>query len=139
MFKKTLLLTTLIACIHPALANDDDPQTRPLFLRGEMNNWEAPAEQQLIAKQGGILSVQVALQASHGAYKFKIADEKWKADTSYGQFDPTAKLDTNKPVVVKAGWQWSDMKFTPPSDGQYSFTLDRRDPQHIQVTISPAG
>nr|WP_258057353.1 hypothetical protein [Aeromonas caviae] len=86
-----------------------------------------------------MLSVQVALQASHGAYKFKIADEKWKADTTYGQFDPAAKVESDKPVVVKAGWQWSDMKFTPPSDGQYRITLDRRDPQHIQVTVSPAG
>ena len=139
MFKKTLLLTTLIACLQPALANEEDPLARPLFLRGEMNNWEAPADQQLVTQQGDLLSVQVALQASHGAYKFKIADEKWKADTTYGQFDPAAKVESDKPVVVKAGWQWSDMKFTPPSDGQYRITLDRRDHQHIQVTVSPAG
>ena len=25
MFKKTLLLTTLIACLQPALANEEDP------------------------------------------------------------------------------------------------------------------
>ncbi|UJQ35337.1 hypothetical protein L1871_13195 [Aeromonas caviae] len=48
MFKKTLLLTTLIACLQPALANEEDPLARPLFLRGEMNNWEAPADQQLV-------------------------------------------------------------------------------------------
>lgn len=138
MLKKTLLLTTLIACLQPAMAKDEDPMARPLFLRGEMNNWEAPATQQL-AQQGELLAVQVALQASHGAYKFKIADEKWKADTTYGQFDPNAKVEAGKPVVVKAGWQWSDMKFTPPSDGQYRITLDRRDPQHILVTVSPAG
>ena len=118
MFKKTLLLTTLIACLQPALANEEDPLARPLFLRGEMNNWEAPADQQLVTQQG---------------------DEKWKSDTTYGQFDPASKVEAGKPVIVKAGYQWSDMKFTPPRDGQYRITLDRRDPQHIQVTVSPAG
>ena len=139
MFKKTLLLTTLIACLQPALANEEDPLARPLFLRGEMNNWEAPADQQLVTQQGDLLSVQVALQASHGAYKFKIADEKWKADTTYGQFDPAAKVESDKPVVVKAGWQWSDMKFTPPADGTYEFVLDRRDASKVLVIVKKAG
>lgn len=132
MLKHTLLAATLLGCLHPVWAAEaDTAQTRPLFLRGEMNNWEAPAAQQLVQSQPG-------LQTSHGAYKFKIADEKWKSDTTYGQFDPSSKVEAGKPVIVKAGYQWSDMKFTPLEDGTYLFTLDRRDPASIQLTVSKA-
>lgn len=139
MLKHTLLAATLLGCLHPVWAAEaDTAQTRPIFLRGEMNNWEAPAAQQLVQSQPDLLTVTTSLQASHGAYKFKIADEKWKSDTTYGQFDPASKVEAGKPVIVKAGYQWSDMKFTPLEDGAYLFTLDRRDPASIQLTVSKA-
>ncbi len=121
MLKHTLLAATLLGCLHPVWAAEaDTAQTRPLFLRGEMNNWEAPAAQQLVQSQPDLLTVTTSLQTSHGAYKFKIADEKWKSDTTYGQFDPSSKVEAGKPVIVKAGYQWSDMKFTPSRMGPTS-------------------
>ncbi|MGE6109621.1 hypothetical protein [Aeromonas sobria] len=139
MLKHTLLAATLLGCLPPAWAAETDTaQTRPLFLRGEMNNWEAPAAQQLIQSQPDLLTVAAPLQASHGTYKFKVADAKWKSDTTYGQFDPVSKVEAGKPVIVKAGYQWSDMTFAPAEDGTYLFTLDRRDPARIQLTVSKA-
>lgn len=121
MLKHTLLAATLLGCLHPVWAAEaDTAQTRPLFLRGEMNNWEAPTAQQLVQSQPDLLTVTTSLQASHGAYKFKIADEKWKSDITYGQFDPASKVEAGKPVIVKAGYQWSDMKFTPSRMGPTS-------------------
>lgn len=136
MLKRTLLVAAMLSCLQPAFADDDSAQTRALFLRGEMNNWEAPAAAKMTVQATDLLSVKTQLQASHGAYKFKIADEKWKSDTTYGQFDPTSKVESGKPVVVKAGYQWGDMKFTPAADGSYTFTLDRRDPAKVIVTVS---
>ena len=139
MFKKMILAAGLLCCSLPLLAADaDSAETRPIFLRGEMNNWEAPKAQQLVQSEAGVLSVKTALQASHGAYKFKFADEKWKGDSTYGVFDPTSKITLDTPVVIKSGYQWSDMKFTPLEDGAYLFTLDRRDPASIQLTVSKA-
>ncbi|MFC3911954.1 hypothetical protein ACFOSS_00540 [Pseudaeromonas sharmana] len=135
MLKKIVMLASLLLCSFSAFSADDSAATRPLFLRGEMNNWEAPKEAQLIESEAGVLVAKVTLQASHGAYKFKFADEKWKGDTTYGQFDPSAKVTLDTPVVVKAGYQWSDMKFTPDADGSYTFTLDRRDANKITVTV----
>ena len=135
MLKKIVMLASLLLCSAAACAADDSAATRPLFLRGEMNNWEAPKAAQLTEAEAGVLVVKVALQASHGAYKFKLADEKWTGDTTYGQFDPSAKVTLDTPVVVKAGYQWSDMKFTPDADGTYSFTLDRRDANKVTVTV----
>lgn len=84
MFKKMILAAGLLCCSLPSLAADaDSAETRPIFLRGEMNNWEAPKAQQLVQSEAGVLSVKTALQASHGAYKFKFADEKWKGDSTY--------------------------------------------------------
>ena len=76
MFKKMMLVAGLLCCALPSLAADaDSAETRAIFLRGEMNNWEAPKAQQLQQVEAGVLSVKAALQASHGAYKFKFADE----------------------------------------------------------------
>ena len=135
MLKKIVMLASLLLCSLSAFSADDSAATRPLFLRGEMNNWEAPKEAQLVESEAGVLVAKASLQASHGAYKFKFADEKWKGDTTYGQFDPSAKVTLDTPVVVKAGYQWSDMKFTPDADGSYTFTLDRRDANKITVTV----
>ena len=142
MFKKMILAATLLACTQPLLAAEsaaDSAATRPLFLRGEMNNWEAPQAQQLQQSEPGVLSAKAALQASHGAYKFKFADEKWKGDSTYGLFDPTSKVELGKPVIVKSGYQWGDIKFTPPADGTYEFVLDRRDATKLQVTVKAAN
>ena len=103
-----------------------------------MNNWGAPKAQQLVQSEAGVLSVKTALQASHGAYKFKFADEKWKGDSTYGVFDPTSKITLDTPVVIKSGYQWSDMKFTPPADGTYEFVLDRRDANKVQLIVKKA-
>ncbi len=139
MFKKMILAAGLQCCSLPLLAADvDSAETRPIFLRGEMNNWEAPKAQQLVQSEAGVLSVKTALQASHGAYKFKFADEKWKGDSTYGVFDPTSKITLDTPVVIKSGYQWSDMKFTPPADGTYEFVLDRRDANKVQLIVKKA-
>ncbi len=139
MFKKMILAAGLLCCSLPLLAADaDSAETRPIFLRGEMNNWEAPKAQQLVQSEVGVLSVKTALQASHGAYKFKFADEKWKGDSTYGVFDPTSKITLDTPVVIKSGYQWSDMKFTPPADGTYEFVLDRRDANKVQLIVKKA-
>ena len=140
MFKKMMLATGLLCCSLPLLAADaDSAETRALFLRGEMNNWEAAKAQQLQQSEAGVLSAKAALQASHGAYKFKFADEKWKGDTTYGVFDPTSKVELGKPVIAKSGYQWGDIKFTPPADGTYEFVLDRRDANKVQVTVKQAN
>ena len=139
MFKKMILAAGLLCCSLPLLAADaDSAETRPIFLRGEMNNWEAPKAQQLVQSEAGVLSVKTALQASHGAYKIKFADEKWKGDSTYGVFDPTSKITLDTPVVIKSGYQWSDMKFTPPADGTYEFVLDRRDANKVQLIVKKA-
>lgn len=137
MFKH-ILLASLVLTATASWA-DDSAATRPLFVRGEMNNWEAPKDAQLAETAPNMLVAKVALKASHGAYKFKVADEKWKGDTTYGQFDPTAKVTLDAPVQVKAGWQWSDMHFTPDADGTYSFTLDRTDAKKMTITVKKAG
>lgn len=132
---KKLLICTLALTCFSTLAAEDTTATRPIFLRGEMNNWEAPKAQLASAGTPDLLVATAKLQASHGAYKFKFADEKWKSDTTYGQFDPSSIVALNAPVVVKAGYQWGDMKFTPAADGVYSFYLDRRNAAKIQVTV----
>jgi len=140
MFKTMMLAAGLVCCSMPLLAADaDSTETRAIFLRGEMNNWEAPKAQQLQQAEAGVLSVKAALQASHGAYKFKFADEKWKGDTTYGVFDPTSKIELDTPVVIKSGYQWGDIKFTPPADGTYEFVLDRRDASKVLVIVKKAG
>lgn len=139
MIKKIVLLASLLSCSVAAWADEDSAATRAIFLRGEMNNWTAPKENQLAQAEAGVLVAKATLQASHGAYKFKFADEKWKSDTTFGQFDPSSKVELDKPVVAKAGYQWSDMKFTPAADGVYAFYLDRRDEKKILVTVKKAN
>lgn len=135
MLKKTVLLTGLMLAGMSAFAADDTAATREIFLRGEMNNWTAPKENLAKATEQGVLVAKAELKASHGAYKFKFADEKWKGDTTFGLFDPTSKVELDKAVVVKAGYQWGDMRFTPTVDGTYDFYLDRRDSKKILVTV----
>ena len=54
-------------------------------------------------------------------------------------FDPTSKVELDTPVVIKSGYQWGDIKFTPPADGTYEFVLDRRDASKVQVIVKKAG
>ncbi len=139
MIKKIALLAGLLCCSASSWADDDSAATRAIFLRGEMNNWAAPKEHQALPAEAGVLVAKATLQASHGAYKFKFSDEKWKGDTTFGQFDPSSKVELDKPVVVKAGYQWGDMKFTPATDGTYTFSLDRRDAKKVLVTVKKAN
>jgi hypothetical protein len=139
MIKKLALVAGLLLSLSSAWADEDSAATRPIFLRGEMNNWTAPKDNLAAPAEAGVLVAKATLQASHGAYKFKFADEKWKSDTTFGQFDPTSKVELDKPVVARAGYQWGDMKFTPAADGVYAFYLDRRDAKKVLVTVKKAN
>jgi hypothetical protein len=127
MFKKMILAAGLLCCSLPSLAADaDSAETRPIFLRGEMNNWEAPKAQQLVQSEAGVLSVKTALQASHGAYKFKFADEKWKGDSA-----PTTRVRSDPQITLDTPWsssrfQWA-MKPSPRREAPMNL-LDRRMP-----------
>ena len=60
-FKTMMLAAGLVCCSMPLLAADaDSAETRAIFLRGEMNNWEAPKAQQLQQAEAGVLSVKAA-------------------------------------------------------------------------------
>lgn len=135
MSKKIIMLSALLLGAFHAYADDDSAATRALFLRGEVNNWEAPQAYQLAQASAGVMCAKADLKASHGAYKFKFADAKWKGDTTFGQFDPTAKLTLDAPVQAKSGYQWGDIRFTPAEDGNYVFCLDRSDASKFKVTV----
>ena len=51
----------------------------------------------------------------------------------------TSKVELDTPVVIKSGYQWGDIKFTPPADGTYEFVLDRRDASKVLVIVKKAG
>lgn len=134
MFKKMILIVIAIFAQSAALA---DTQTA-LFLRGDMNNWDAKEINQLVEVKANTWMSSAQLKANK-LVKFKFADKKWKEKTTFGQADAGQKVVTDANIKAGAGFQWADFKFTPSENATYYFYLIFTDPQHPYVMVKSSA
>lgn len=130
MFKKMILMTIAICVQNMAFANTQVP----LFLRGDMNNWDAKAINQLVKVSTNTWMAKTELKANK-LVKFKFSDKKWKEKTTFGQANPEQKVVTDEKLAAGIGYQWGDFKFTPSQDAIYYFYLVLTDPEHPYVMV----
>lgn len=132
MFKKMILIAMAIFVQSAALAD-----TQALFLRGDMNNWDAKEINQLVEVKPNTWMTYAELKANK-LVKFKFADKKWKEKTTIGQVNPGQPVITDEKLKAGVGYQWADFKFTPSKDATYYFYLVLTDSEpYVVVKTGP--
>ncbi|WP_337880171.1 hypothetical protein [Rheinheimera sp.] len=93
----------------------------PVFLRGSLNGWGAPATDELQYDEASrTYSVIYGLEASTSAYQFKFASEDWSTvDLGFSKFDISTDADA-LPLTEVGG----NIAVTIPKSTSYRFTLN---------------
>ncbi len=101
------------------------PVGKDLYLRGNMNNWKAPAEFKLAAVEGKTDTWAVQADLKKGKkYEFKLADKSWNCGTNFGRHSRNDKVELDKPIKLNKCASYDNLDFKPAADGTYIFTLD---------------
>ncbi|MDO2948470.1 pullulanase [Aeromonas simiae] len=133
MFKKTVAMIlaagTLVLGGCSAGGGADasgDFDGKSVFLRGEMNDWQANDETKVTKVGDKLYMAKGTLKKEWAPYKFKFGDANWSCGTNFGYKSPSdgvASLD-GEPVPVNPCSKFEDLKFSPDADGVYEFYLD---------------
>ncbi|KUE78175.1 pullulanase [Aeromonas schubertii] len=134
MFKKTvtMILAAGTLVLGGCASNGDqaadagDFGGKAVFLRGEMNDWQALDESKIVKVSDKIYMAKGTLKKEWAPYKFKFADANWSCGTNYGYASPSDGVATlgGAPVPANPCSKYEDMKFSPDADGVYEFYLD---------------
>ncbi len=137
MYKKLLLAAitagtlSLVGCSSGGAGDSSaadggaDVFGTPIYLRGEMNDWNAQSKY-LIKKVSDKVYVATAeLKVDWAPYKFKFADAGWSSGTNFGYRDQPGVFEWGgEPVILNPKSVFEEVKVTPPADGLYDFYLD---------------
>ncbi len=112
-----------------------------IYLRGEMNDWNAQSKYLITKVSDGLYVVQnVDLKVDWAPYKFKFADSAWTAGTNFGYKEQPGVFEWGgDPIVLDPKSVFEEVKVTPPADGLYDFYFDVRDPENPSTYVKEAG
>lgn len=157
MFKKTLLMVfaasalVLAGCASdgktaagsaaaaPAAgAGGADVFGKDIYLRGEMNDWAALPEYKIVMVEKGVYKAKANLKVDWAPYKFKFADTAWTPGTNFGYAEVPGVYEGKDPIVLNPNSKFEEVKYTPPTDGDYEFYLDVRGAKPVTY-VKPAA
>lgn len=96
-----------------------------IYLRGEMNDWNAQPQYLVKKVSDGVYVATAELKVDWAPYKFKFADSQWSAGTNFGYRDQPGVFEWGgDPVVLNPKSVFEEVKVTPPADGLYDFYID---------------
>jgi len=132
MIKKLVatIFVLSMAVLSGCASNGDmaeDAFGKTMYLRGEMNGWNAKPENSLTQVETGLYRTVAELEGGK-RYKFKFADMSWSCGTNFGYSsggDGVVSLDV-EPTLLNDCSKYEDLKFTPELTGSYEFYLDVR-------------
>ncbi len=97
----------------------------PIYLRGEMNDWNVSSEYLITKVSDGVYKATAELKVDWAPYKFKFADAGWTSGTNFGYKEQPGVYEFGgDPVVLTGKSIFEEVKVTPPSDGLYDFYFD---------------
>ena len=117
----------------PDLPGTVAPLPRPVYLRGEMNNWgnSGLTNGDLFVFQGDNI-YQLDYQLSARSYEFKVADANWTTGTNMGG----GKVTLGEPASLQLGDNPPNMNLSVAESGIYRFRLDVSDPSVPVLTVN---
>lgn len=125
-----LLGAALFANTISAVAADPGPLRQAFYVRGGFNAWGV--DNPLQYQGGGIYQADILV--SHGNHGFKIGDKEWKQEWVPDAGKSVAvKPGATLPLETQAG---PEATLFVRSTGTYRFTLDARNPQAPQLTVT---
>ena len=154
-----------LACEFPEVANEDETACLPpqelepfvpgevtLYLRGGFNDWGNDADGNFALNDAvafhyadGLYTTTLSLPANAEGYDFKIADESWAENSSFG--GPQGGVDEREvPLdesrVLISGRTADDqdiegnMRLTLEEDTNLQFTVNATDPEKLSLSIT---
>jgi len=112
---------------------------KPIYLRGEMNDWAAKPEFLVQKVEDGVFMAKAELKVDYAPYKFKFGDSAWTPGTNFGYVEaPGVFTLGGDPVVVTPNSKFEEVKVTPDADGMFEFYLDVRGEKPV-VYVKPAA
>lgn len=97
----------------------------PIYLRGEMNDWNAQAQYLIKPVGDKVYKATAELKVDWAPYKFKFADVGWTSGTNFGYKDQPGVFEWGgEPIVLNPKSIFEEVKVTPPADGLYDFYID---------------
>ncbi|MBP3749307.1 MAG: pullulanase [Ruminobacter sp.] len=97
----------------------------PIYLRGEMNDWNAQPQYLIKKVSDGVYVATAELKVDWAPYKFKFADAGWSAGTNFGYRDQPGVYEMGgEPVALNPKSVFEEVKVTPDADGEYDFYID---------------
>ncbi|MBM4056190.1 MAG: hypothetical protein FJ264_16280 [Planctomycetes bacterium] len=108
-----------------------------LYLRGNVNNWEA-VEEYKFTVNNGIYTLDVALSAD--THKFRIADESWNEATNYGALAGSNNVTLGEPLQVysisSSPSGSENIVVDIAVSGTYRFELDITDAGNLTLLVT---
>ena len=154
-----------VECEFPEVANEDETECLPpqeldpfepgavtLYLRGGFNDWGNDADGNFALSDAvafhyadGFYTTTLAIPANADGYDFKIADETWEENNTFG--GPMGGVDDrtvpfDEPWALISGRTADDqdiegnMRITPEADINIQFTINATDPENLTMTMT---
>lgn len=103
-----------------------------LYIRGDFNDWAAPAEHQLTYQGDNIYSVDIALEAA--TIQFKVADDAWNI-YNFGVTGGAAATIGDSTTLVNAA-DSGNISLSVSTAGTYRFQLDASNTASPVVSVN---
>ena len=125
-----LILCGFVFAVHAA--EDYIINGKVIYLRGQMNNYDATDEYALKQTDvGGCVNTRLVRTT-----KFKFADRDWSRGTNFGYTRiGTIKEGDNVGIELNPDSMYEDLTFYPPQVGVYKFCLIKNNDKYY-VTIN---
>lgn len=99
---------------------------RPVYLRGEMNDYEVSETYRLRKSDDGYCTY-ATLRTDWSPYKFKFADSDWSEGSNFGFMSgPGVIREGYLPLKLNPDSKFEEISFYPNSDGVYKFCVIKR-------------
>jgi len=116
--------------------SSDYPDGRVLYLRGDMNDWEALPEQRLRKVGEGLYMTEAKLVAAQSPYKFKYADRDWTPGCNFGYAKGSGEYHLGgNAVPLTPRSMFEEIVVSVDTDGTYEFYLDIRGEKPLAYVV----
>lgn len=112
----------------------------PIYLRGEMNDWNAQPQYLVKKVSDGVYVATAELKVDWAPYKYKFADASWTPGTNFGyssESAPGVYEWGGNPIVLNPSSKFEEVKITPPADGVYDIYLEKQGDKFITYAKDP--
>lgn len=112
----------------------------PIYLRGEMNDWNAQPQYLVKKVSDGVYVATAELKVDWAPYKYKFADASWTPGTNFGyssESAPGVYEWGGNPIVLNPSSKFEEVKITPPADGVYDIYLEKQGDKFFTYAKDP--